>query len=322
MKKFIFAGIIFLILTGFTIYKLYGHKEEGITATGTIEVTRVDVAPKVSGYLNNLQFDAGDKVESGAEMGIISRPDLETQLLRDEAAVEKAVAQLVDLKKGSRNEERADALAAVSSAESLYEKAKKDYERYQTLFKEGVISSQSLDNAKSALDVTANSLTSVRQRLNLLNEGTRPDVIAAQQKEVERNEAILKISRTMIDDTILVSPIKGVILSKNYEQGELAQVGAAVYTIADLNDCYVKIYIPSTQLGLIKIGQHTAIKIDSYPNRTFTGKIKEISETAEFTPRQSITQRERANMVFAVKVQIKNPEGILKPGMPADVVLK
>jgi HlyD family secretion protein len=89
-----------------------------------------------------------------------------------------------------------------------------------------------------------------------------------------------------------------------------------------MTDCWVKVYVPSTHLGLISVGQAANVKVDSFPGRVFSGVIKEISQNAEFTPRQSITQSERANLVFAVKVQVDNSEGILKPGMPADVVLK
>ena len=80
--------------------------------------------------------------------------------------------------------------------------------------------------------------------------------------------------------------------------------------------------LPPSQLGLIKLGEKADVKIDSYPDKIFKGTIKEISQTAEFTPRQSITQRERANLVFAVEVKLENKDGILKPGMPADVVFK
>ncbi|MPN21978.1 hypothetical protein SDC9_169360 [bioreactor metagenome] len=89
-----------------------------------------------------------------------------------------------------------------------------------------------------------------------------------------------------------------------------------------MKDCWVKIYVSSTQLGLLKVGQQVDVKVDSFPDRTFVGQIKEISQNAEFTPRQSITQHERANLVFAVKVKIANDERILKPGMPADVIIK
>ncbi|MDF2634104.1 MAG: hypothetical protein K0R78_978 [Pelosinus sp.] len=119
-----------------------------------------------------------------------------------------------------------------------------------------------------------------------------------------------------------ITNLNGVVLNKNYQNGEFVNPGSAIATIGDLNDCWVKVYISSEQLGLIKLGQSVDVKIDAYPDKVFAGNIKEISQNAEFTPRQSITQKERANLVFYVKVKIDNSEGILKPGMPADVVIQ
>lgn len=322
MKKFIVAGVAFILLIALTLYKLYWNKETGITATGTIEVTDVDITTKVSGYLKEVDYDSGDHVEQGAVVAKISRPDLEIQVLKDEAALKKAQFQLVDLQKGPRNQELKEAKAAMKSSEAIYEKTNADYGRYRTLHEQGAISSQAFDNIKSSLEVAFNSLVAAKERLSLVEEGTRPDLIEVQEKEVERNKSILEISRSMLEDTVLTSPLNGVILTKNYENGEFVAIGAPVYTIADLNDCWVKIYVASSQLGLIKLGEKADVKIDSYPDKTFKGTIKEISQTAEFTPRQSLTKRERANLVFAVEVRLENKEGILKPGMPADVVLK
>ena len=121
---------------------------------------------------------------------------------------------------------------------------------------------------------------------------------------------------------LIASPLDGLVLTKNFEDGEYVNAGAAIATVGNMQDCWVKIYVASTQLGQIKVGQQTDVMIDSFPGKVFSGTIKEISQNAEFTPRQSITQRERANQVFAVKVQIDNSDDSLKPGMPADVVIK
>jgi len=321
-KRIIAGAIIFVLLLGATAYKLFGPKEAGITATGTIEITRADITPKVSGYITNLTIQPGDWVKVGQVICRISRPDLQAQALRDEAALAKAQIQLIDLEKGSRSQELTDAAAILASAQAIFDKAKNDYERYDVLFKSGAISSQQLDSARSAYDVAYNSLLSARSRQSLAQEGNRPDVIEAQRLEVKRSQAILDASRTMLDDTVIASPLSGLVLSKNFENGEYANPGSPVATVGDMNDCWVKIYVSSTQLGLLQIGGQAIVRIDSFPGRTFTGTIKEISQNAEFTPRQSITQRERANLVFAVKVKIDNSENLLKPGMPADVVLQ
>ncbi len=311
-----------MLVAGVAAYKYVRPVERGITATGTIEVTRADIMPKVNGYLSGLQLKTGDYVEARQKVARITRADLEAQVVRDEAALAKAAAQLRDMEAGPRRQERQELSDMLDSARSVYEKARQDYERYQSLYKAGGISAQQLDTARSSMEVAYGSMSAARERLSIGNEGNRPEAIEAQRLELERSKAVLAASKVLLEDTVVVSPISGLILSKNYEDGEYVSPGAAILTVGDMNDCWVKVYISSTQLGQIAVGQEAKVKVDSFPERVFQGKIKEISQNAEFTPRQSITQSERANLVFAVKVKIDNAEGILKPGMPADVVLK
>jgi HlyD family secretion protein len=321
-KRFIVVGIVLLALLALAGFKLWHRAETGQTATGTIEVTQVDLAPKVNGYLSELTVEAGDAVTSGQIIAKIPRHDLGGQLLRDEATLDKAQAQLADLRKGSREAELKAAAANVASTQAVVQKNRVDYERLSSLFQKGAVSKQEFDNSRTALQVAEGSFQAAQSQYNLARQGSRPDTIVAQVKEVERNRAIVAISRAALADTVLTSPLKGVVLSKNYQNGEYVNAGAAVVTIGDLNDCWVKIYLASTQLGLIKLGQSAKVRIDSFPDRDFRGTIKEINQTAEYTPRQSITQKERANMVFAVKVKLDNQAGIMKPGMPADVVIQ
>lgn len=314
--------VVVAIVTGMAGYKLYGRAEKGITATGTIEVTKTDITPKVAGYLAELKIKEGDIVTIGQLVARIDRPDLQAQLLRDEAALARAKAQLRDLEQGARTQELQEAAANLSAAKSLAEKAKADFERYSRLFRDGAISTQQLDNSRSAHEVAANNLLAAQSRYSLLQAGTRPETIEAQRLEVQRSQAVLVSSQTQLADTSVASPLAGRVLSKNYEKGEFVNAGSAIATIGDMRDCWVKIYVATEQLGRIRLGQAAKVKIDAYPDRIFRGEIKEISQNAEYTPRQSITQRERANMVFAVKVKIDNAEEFMKPGLPADVVIE
>ena len=314
--------VVVVLALGAAGYKLYGRVEKGITATGTIEVTKTDITAKVSGYLAELAIKEGDSVKRNQVVAKIDRPDLKAQLLRDEAALAKAKAQLRDLEQGARSQELQDAAAAVAGAESQAIKAKVDYDRYSRLFQDGAISTQQLDASRSAHEVAANALVSAQSRYSLLQSGNRPETIEAQRLEVDRSEAVLAGSRTQIADMTVTSPLSGRVLSKNYEMGEYINAGVSIATIGDLQDCWVKVYVSTEQLGQIRLGQSVKVKIDAYPDKTFKGAIKEINQNAEYTPRQSITQRERANMVFAVKVKIENAEEIMKPGLPADVVFE
>lgn len=324
MRKRVILGaiVLALLIAGFLGTKWYKGQDEGIKATGSIEVTRYDIAPKVSGYLTELSIEKGSIVNRGQLIARISRPDLAAQLLRDEAALQKAEVQLKDLEKGARNQELTELAANVSAARAVFSKAKVDLERYRDLRQQGAVSQQQLDTVQVTYETAESSMLAAEARLSLAEEGNRPDVLEAQRLEVARNKAIVALGRSQLADTDISSPGAGVVLTKNFEQGEFVNTGAAIATIGSLEDCWVKIYIPSTQLGLIKLGQSAAVKVDSFPGRVFTGEIKEINQNAEFTPRQSLTQNERANMVFAVKVRVDNAEGLLKPGMPADVVIK
>ena len=321
-KKLLAVLLIIGILGAGASYKLLGQQERGITASGTIEITRADVTPKVAGYLQELAIREGDLVKAGQILAKVNRTDLEAQLLRDQAALAKAQAQLRDLESGSRQQEITEVRAGLASAQAQFEKAKTDLVRYQALFKDGAISAQQIDNAKSAYDVSYHALVAAQSRTRLVEEGSRPETIESQRQEVERSHAVVEASKSLLADTVLVSPLNGIVLTRSYEPGEFVNVGAAVATIGDMTDCWVKVYVPSTQLGLIRVGQPADVRVDSFPGKICPGQIKEISQNAEFNPRQSLTQRERANMVFAVKVKVNNAEMLLKPGMPADVVLQ
>ena len=316
------VAVIVALALGTAGYKLYGRTEKGITATGTIEVTKTDLTPKVSGYLIERNFQEGDQVKAGQILARIDRPDLNAQLTRDEAALAKARAQLRDLELGARPQELQEAAANLAAAESQAIRAKADFERNAKLFKENAIAAQQLDTYRSAHEVAANALLAAQSRYSLLQAGNRPETIEAQRLEVDRSVAVLAASRIQLQDTIVASPLSGRILSKNYEKNEYVNAGSAIATIGDMHDCWVKIYVSTEQLGQIRLGQTAKVKIDAYPGKAFQGEITEINQNAEYTPRQSITQRERANMVFGVKVRIENADEIMKPGLPADVIIE
>ena len=132
--------------------------------------------------------------------------------------------------------------------------------------------------------------------------------------------AAAKANEDLVNNMNLYSPVNGVIISKNFENNEYINAGESVITIADLKDCWIKVYISTMDLGKVYIGQKVELMVDAFPQEKFIGKVVEISDEAEFTPRESITKEERANMVFAVKIKIENIDSKIKAGMPADVI--
>lgn len=312
--------LLFIIAIGYAGYKLYLQKQSENIFTGTVEVTKADLTSKVSGYLLTMDIEEGDYAEKNSVISKIDPRDYLVQLEHDEAAYLAAKAVLKDLQKGAREQKIMQAAAQTDAAYSAYYKANEDWQRYQSLYTTGAVARQVYDEALNNMTVAKKQYDIAKAAYDLLRSGTREDRIEAQLQEVKRSEAVLQQSRNNLDYTDLKSPVNGVVLTKNYECGEYIMAGNAVLTLADLTDCWVKIYVPSEILGQIAYGQEAEVKIDAYPDRTFTGKVARISDRAEFTPRQSITTRERANMVFEVEVRLLNEEKIFKPGMIADVI--
>ncbi|HSA78833.1 MAG TPA: efflux RND transporter periplasmic adaptor subunit [Nitrospirota bacterium] len=183
--------------------------------------------------------------------------------------------------------------ASVQNAEAQYEKTRKDLERYTVLYRDGVVSTQQMDSAKAAYDVAVSQLRLSR--------------------------AALKTAEVRFKDAVIYAPLNGVVIRKNVEEGETVGAGTAVFTIGDLENPWIKVYVKEDKLGLVKLGQKAEIRVDTYPMKSYEGTVTYISSEAEFTPKNVQTQEERVKLVFGVKVSVKNQNDELKPGMPADV---
>ena len=314
--------VIVLLLVaggGWWIWQAYYAGKTGvIQATGTIEGTDVDLGAKNSGTIQILTVDEGDTVKQGQVVAVLSRNDLVAQRDQDALAVTTAQAQLDDLVSGARAQEIAEGQASVNIAQANYNKAVDDLARNQQLYQSGAISKEVLDQYQTAVEVDKGQLDSAQAALSLLQAGNRPNAIAAARDEVKQSQAVLQSAQAVLNDLNVVSPINGTVLTKNYEQGEFVQMGAPIVTVVNLDDLWIRVYIPTDQLPGIKVGQQAHFTVSGMP-QVFTGTVEEINSQGEFTLKTIQTEEERANVVFGVKIRIDNQGGVLKPGMPADV---
>lgn len=319
-RKFIL--IVLVVLLGSGAYWGYlRYKEgpaQGLEATGTIEATQVQLTAKLPGTLQNFTIKAGDPVKKDQLIATLERNDLVAQRERDALGVLKARAHLDDLLSGARQQEIQEMEIAVSTAQIRLEQAARDYERAVALHEAKAISQADLEKADYAYRQAQNQLDSSRTRLNLLQSGSRPDQIEAARAELERNNAVLKASETLLADTRIISPIDGVVLTKNFELGEYIQAGSAVATIANLDEMWIKVYIPTDNLPEVRLGQRVTFTVSGSPVE-YNGFVEEIATQGEYTPKMIQTKKERTNIVYAVKIRINDESGVLKPGMPADV---
>jgi HlyD family secretion protein len=138
---------------------------------------------------------------------------------------------------------------------------------------------------------------------------------------VSQAEAALGQARARLADARLEAPLDGVVLRKNLEPGATAAPGAAIVTLVDPSDLWLRAYIAETDLGRVRVGQSARVTVDAFPGQPFEGRVTEVASAAEFTPRNVQTQKERVNLVFRVRITVASPDGRLKPGMPADAVI-
>lgn len=158
-----------------------------------------------------------------------------------------------------------------------------------------------------------------QQQLSLAVAGPRREDIEAAQRAVQQAQAQLQAVTVRLSKTALRCPADGVVTARPLEPGETVGAGVPVLKVSEVAHPWVFIFVPETEIGQLRLGQLCQIKVDSLPGKTFRGKVIWVSDKSEYTPRYIQTQRERVNLVFRVKVAVENPQGELKPGMPADV---
>jgi HlyD family secretion protein len=321
-KRIILIGIVaaaavaaVLLFGGF-----WKESDDGtILLSGNVEVTKVDTGFKISGRVVELLTDEGYGVEKGQKLAVLESAELRNMVAQSRASVSEAVTKLTELRAGSRPQEIAYAAANMKAAEAELVKAKKDFERAERLFKQDAIAVSQLDAYRSAYDSRVEQVKAAQEQLSLLKEGPRKEVIKAAEDRERQAAAALGVIEERFGDTVLYAPVSGVVLKKNIELGEVVQPGTPVFTIGEVEDPWIKVYVKSEKIGLVKLGQKADVSVDSYKGKIYEGVVSYISDQTEFTPKTVQTQEERVKLVFGVKVRVKNINQELKPGMPADV---
>ncbi len=293
-----------------------------ISASGTIEAIEVNVASKVAGQLLTLAVDEGAKVDPGDVLATVDHATADIQLRQAEAGVRLAEAQLALLIKGARSEDIRQAESALMQADAALKIATDDARRMRELFETGSVTSKQRDDAEARFTVAAAQRSAVAEALNKVRRLARPEEIQAAEARLAQARAAADLLAKTIADSTIIAPAGGIITHKTIEAGELVTPGATIVTLTDLDSVYVMIYITERELGRVRLGDTAEIRIDAWPDRPFEGQITYISPEAEFTPKNVQTKEDRVKLVFGVKVEIENKDGLLKPGLPVDAVLR
>ncbi|MCB1122878.1 MAG: efflux RND transporter periplasmic adaptor subunit, partial [Verrucomicrobiae bacterium] len=293
-----------------------------IRVSGNIEVTDAQISFKIPGRMIERTVDEGDSVEKGKLIARLDDAELTQEVALRKAELAAAQAALAELEAGSRPQELTAAEAAVNSAQAERNRAKLDFTRQRELRASDAVSEREFEAAQAALEVAEARVVEATERLALLREGPRKETIAQANARSAQAEAAVTLAETRLANTRLESPLTGVVLEKNAEPGEFVGAGAPIVTVADTAQVWLRAYVNQTDLGRIRLGQSVDVRTDTYPDKTYAGRLTYISSEAEFTPKTVQTEKERVTLVFRVKIQLDNSSGELKPGMAADAYLE
>jgi HlyD family secretion protein len=385
MRKRIIVSIVLVLAAAAACIYFFtqaGHNSDHrIVVSGNIELTEVNIAFKTPGRLIERAVDEGYTVKKGELIARLDRDQLLAERDREAAGLQSAKSQLLqaetsldwekenlaadlqqrkadldsyearlqELKNGSRPQEIQEAKATVDSAQSEFERAKRDWERAQTLYKNDDISTAQYDQYRNRWESGEAALKQTRERQALVLAGPRVEQIEAAAAQVERARAALRMSESnalevkrreqelplrraeiaraqasleliesQLADTVAVSPVDGVVLVKAADVGEVLAAGTTVVTIGDIDHPWLRAYINETDLGRVKLGTKAKITTDSYPGKVYEGRVSFIASEAEFTPKQIQTQEERVKLVYRIKIEVDNTRHELKSNMPAD----
>ena len=294
---------------------------DSVKATGTLEIIEVDVAPLMTARVDRVLVEDGDSVKAGDTLVILRQPSNSADISQREATVSASRAGLAEAERGSRAPEIARAQAEVRALAAEATKLSNDATRARRLYDAGAISQQQLEAAMTAAREATLRRDAANQTLVLLQQGTRQERIAASRAQVQGAQASLSALEASVDALTLVSPTRGVVLSRNVEPGEIVSAGQSAVTLGESQRPWVRVYVNALALPSVKVGAAVRASVDGIPGRAFPGKIVSINTKAEFTPRVALTENERADMTFGVKIEFDDTTGVLKPGLPVTVTI-
>ncbi len=373
-KRLILAIVAIVLLLAALLYYFLTHRSSPLVYSGTIETREIQIGSKIGGRVTAVNVEEGQSIPANAPLVTFDAPELQAQRAQAQATVDQAAADYNRLQRGNRPEEIAQADATLHEREALllearngprpqelhqaqadYAAAKANaldaaatYDRMKPLAAKDVISRQQFDAYTAQRDNTAQQAESARQRLALLQAGTRTEDLRAAQARYQQAldaahlmhqgfrrqdiaagkgrlaEAQAHVAEldARLKEANLLSPTAALVETVSVRPGDLVPANQIVLTLLESDQLWVKVYVPETDLSRLKIGQAANVTVDSSGDRPFHGHIQEIASAAEFLPRNVQTRDDREHQVFGVKVRVDNPDGILKSGMSATVHLQ
>ncbi len=290
------------------------------TAVGTLEMVEVDVGPLQPARALRVMVQEGDVVQAGDTLVLFTTPTLASSTAQAEARAVAAQEASRELASGARPAEISRAQADLRAAEADADRTAADLARLEPLAAKGDVSRASLDGVRAASRVAAGRRDAAREALRLIQDGARRERRQAAAAEARGAQAAADGWRATANDLVLLAPVAGVVSSRNVEPGEVMAAGQSAITVAQPSRPWARIYVSQFVLPTLHPGDSLSARLDG-DTTLFRGRISAIATRAEFTPRVALTDQERADLLFGVKVEFADSTQRLRAGMPISVLL-
>ena len=322
MKRItIMAGVLLLLVA-------CGNKEKEYDATGTFEATEVTVSAKSTGELQRFEVTEGQEIDQNVVVGTIDAYQLKLQRQQLENTKEqlKANKKQLNATRGATNSKQLDLEKQVASIRQQIANAQRERQRYNELVNDGAVPRKQLDDINYQIKVLEKQLAATQEQIRSNNASLKEQSqgITAQMEGIDAQQLTVESQKAQLDDQIansdIKAPITGSVLEKYVERGEYVTIGKPLFKMADTQNMFIRAYVTSAQLKDIKVGQQVKVFAD-YGNgqkKSYDGTVTWISSRSEFTPKTILTDDERADLVYAVKIAFKN-DGYVKIGMYGEV---
>ena len=302
-----------------------------LRVSGHVEATETRLAPEVGGRVLTLTVKEGDRVQAGQTILTLDTRDVQLAIDRAKAEQAAAEAQLRLVQAGARVEDIRQAQSQIettraeaAAARSELEAAEQDLVRFETLLKNNSGSRKQRDDAETRRNVARDRLAQSESRIKTAQEGLAKVRAGARREEIDAARARVNVVSAQIaalekgrTDAALTSPVSGIVTEKLVEVGEVLMPRAPAVVVVDLDNAWADVFVPEPTVPVIKLGQQVTVFTDA-GGAGLPGTIAYISPKAEFTPRNVQTAEERSKLVYRVRINVDNKQGILKQGMPVE----
>ncbi len=305
-----------------------GNSEKAYDATGTFEATEVTVSAKATGELVSFDVTEGKTLNADQQVGSIDAKKLilQSQQLETTSDGLSADRAALEANRAATDSKILDSERQIAVIRQQISNAKRERQRFEELVRDGAAPRKQVDDIDQQIRVLERQLAATREQLRSANESLRQQSrgLEAQKKSIDAKRAGIGVQREQvnenINDTRITAPIRGTVLEKYAERGEFVNIGKPLFKIADVERMYLRAYVTSGQLASVKVGQEVTVFADfGKDNRkAYKGTVSWISDRSEFTPKTILTDDERADLVYAVKILVKN-DGVIKIGMYGEV---